>query len=158
MFYLAVLLKTWVQDTASQIALGDSWKEVSDKSEYTGVSVGGGKKKKERKKKKKKTPGIQRQTITANCIFKTRHLNLMNLSLFYVWEDARVWTYWNYSLDVHLSNLLPVFQFSPFWVPYPQGVLSAVAAVADGLMVGSLFTEMAGDTLYSYTSKCVGCT
>ena len=31
----------------------------------------------------------------------------MNLALFYVWEDARVWAYWNHSFDVHLSCLEP---------------------------------------------------
>ena len=154
-----VLFGRLTEDLSPGYSLSDSSEGLlqrgNDKSGYTRVSVGV-KKKKERKKKKK--PGVQHQKITANYILKTRHLKLMNLSLFYVWEDARVWTYWNYSFDLHLSYLVPVFHFSPFWVPYPQGALSGVAAVADGLMVCSLFTEMTGDTLYSYTSRYMGCT
>ena len=34
----------------------------------------------------------------------------MILVLFWVWEDARVWTHWNYSLDGHLDCLRPVSQ------------------------------------------------
>ena len=30
-------------------------------------------------------------------------------STFQVWEDARVWAYWNHSFDMHLSYLGPVF-------------------------------------------------
>ena len=37
----------------------------------------------------------------------------MNLVLFYVWEDARVWAHWNHSLDMHLNYLGPVSCFSP---------------------------------------------
>ena len=29
----------------------------------------------------------------------------MNLALFYVWEDARVWALWNHASDAHLSYL-----------------------------------------------------
>ena len=34
----------------------------------------------------------------------------MILVLFCVWEDARVWAHWNYSLDGHLDYLRPVSQ------------------------------------------------
>ena len=34
---------------------------------------------------------------------KTRHLKLIILILFCVWEDARVWVYGNHSLDMHLN-------------------------------------------------------
>ena len=39
---------------------------------------------------------------------KTRQLKLMDLVFFYVWEDARVWAYGNYSFDMPLSYLGPV--------------------------------------------------
>ena len=34
---------------------------------------------------------------------KIRYPKLRNSALFYVWEDARVWTHWNHSWDMHLS-------------------------------------------------------
>ena len=34
-----------------------------------------------------------------------------------MWEDARVWAYWNHSFDLHLVYLGPVSGFSPSWVP-----------------------------------------
>ena len=46
---------------------------------------------------------VRYQKITAN--HKTRHLKLIILVLLYVWEDARIWGHWNYSLDVHLNYL-----------------------------------------------------
>lgn len=45
-------------------------------------------------------------------ITKNRHLKLMILVLFYVWEDARV------SFDVHLDSSKPISCFSP-----PQSTL-----------------------------------
>ena len=38
---------------------------------------------------------------------KTGYFMLRNLVLFYLWEDARVWSHWNHSFDMHLS----------FWEP-----------------------------------------
>ena len=45
-----------------------------------------------------------------------RHLRLIILVLFYVWEDARVWAHWNYSFDLHLNYIGPVSYFSPSWI------------------------------------------
>ena len=39
---------------------------------------------------------------------KIRYPKLRNLGLFYVWEDARVWTHRNHSFPRHLSYLGPV--------------------------------------------------
>ena len=39
---------------------------------------------------------------------KNRHLQLMILVLFCVWEDARIWAYCNYSLDMNLHYLVSV--------------------------------------------------
>ena len=33
------------------------------------------------------------------------------------WEDARVWTHWNHSFDMHFSYLGPVFCVFTSWVP-----------------------------------------
>ena len=40
----------------------------------------------------------------------------MILVLFYVWEDAGAWAYWNYSFDMHLNYLGSLYCFSP--VPF----------------------------------------
>ena len=48
---------------------------------------------------------------------KSRQRKSMNLALFYVWEDVRVWAHWNHSFDVCLSCLGPVSCFSPSWIP-----------------------------------------
>ena len=41
----------------------------------------------------------------------------MNLALFSVWEDAKLWAHWNHSFDMHLSYLGPVFCAFPTCVP-----------------------------------------
>ena len=41
----------------------------------------------------------------------------MILTLFCVCEDARIWVYWNYSLDVYLNYLGAVSCFPPSWFP-----------------------------------------
>ena len=43
---------------------------------------------------------------------ETRYLKLKNLVLFFVWKDARVWTHWNYSFDMHFSYLRLVSMLS----------------------------------------------
>ena len=64
----------------------------------------------------KNKPGIEHQKISSNWR-KNKQLKLMNLALFYVWEDARVWAHWNHSFDTHLNYLGPVSYFSPSWIP-----------------------------------------
>ena len=50
-----------------------------------------------------------------------RHLKLISLVLYYVWEYARIWAHWNCFLDMHLNHLGPVSRtqnisyFSPSW-------------------------------------------
>ena len=66
---------------------------------------------------------------------KTKHLKLTNLTLFYVWEDARVWAYWNHSFAMHLSCPGPVS--CPFPSCVPSGCALRVAAVAEGLAVAA---------------------
>ena len=48
---------------------------------------------------------------------KTRYHKWRNLVPFSVWEDARVWTHWNHSFDMHLSQLGPVSCVFTSWVP-----------------------------------------
>ena len=68
----------------------------------------------------------------------------MNLALFCVWEDAKVWAHWNYSYDMHLNYLEPVSCFSPSWIPL--WCTAGAASVADGLMASTSFvyTHLAG--------------
>ena len=47
---------------------------------------------------------------------RTRHLKLMNLVLFYIWEDAKLWAHWDYSFDKHFGYLGPVSCAFSFWV------------------------------------------
>lgn len=110
----AVLLKTWVQDTASDSSEGWLERGKWQVRIYRSFLWGG-----QEKKERKKTPGIQHQTITANCIFKNRHLKLMNWSLFSMYEDARVQIYW----IIPLICILAIYcQYSNFpFYSYPQG-------------------------------------
>ena len=53
--------------------------------------------------------------MTAN--HKNRHIELMILVFSYVWEDARVWAYWNHSRDAHFNYLALVSCFPSLWIP-----------------------------------------
>ena len=75
----------------------------------------------------------------------------MNLGLFCVWEDARVWVHWSHSFEMHLNYLGPVSCFSPSWVPSGCTVWGGFS----GWLMASwpqhpLFTDMAGDILHPY--------
>ena len=51
-------------------------------------------------------------------------------STFYVWEDTRVWTHWNYSFHMHLSYLEPVsrvFHILSFLEAHPREWLQSDA-------------------------------
>ena len=54
---------------------------------------------------------VEHRKITAH--HKTRHFNVIILMIFCVWEDARVWAYWNHSFNEHLYHLGPVSCFHP---------------------------------------------
>ena len=45
-----------------------------------------------------------------------QYLELRNLALFCVWEDARAWAHWDHSFDIHLSYLGPVSCVFTSWV------------------------------------------
>ena len=49
-------------------------------------------------------------------IKKTRYVNLSNLMLLCVWEDASVWSHWNHSFVIYLSYLGLVSCVSITWV------------------------------------------
>ena len=66
------------------MALRDCSKEVREEPGYIRVFV-------EKQTKKQTKHVVQHQKITAN--HKNRHLKLMILVFFYVWEDAGVWTH-----------------------------------------------------------------
>ena len=131
MFYSGTLLRTIAQETASQIALRDCPKEVRGEPGYIGVFA-------ETNKQCSQT-----SKMTAN--HKNRHLKLMILVLFYIWEVVRIWAHWNYSFAMHLNYTGPVLCFSPSWIPLTLGerrgggrLEAAAASVADVLMVGSV--------------------
>lgn len=100
---LSSLLRTLAWEPASQIILRDCCREIRDKTRYRGVFAG--------------DKCSWTSKLTAN--HKNRHIELMNLVFFYVWKDARVWAYWNFSFDMILSGLGPVFCFfflHPEWL------------------------------------------
>ena len=58
----------------------------------------------------------------------------MNLELFYIWKDARVWALWNcYAPQLSGASVLYVLILSLF-----RALLWSGASVADGLMAGIL--------------------
>ena len=69
---------------------------------------------------------------------KTRYFQLMDLAIFYIWEDARVWPHWNNFFNMHLSRLGTV---SCSCAESPQGAPLQVAVVAEGLASGSPFAS-----------------
>ena len=75
----------------------------------------------------------------------------MNLTLFYVWEDARVWAKWNHSFDVRLNYLGRASWFSPSWIPSRCTAEGGGRGQLQWLMAlwpqHPLFTEMTGDIL-----------
>ena len=56
------------------------------------------------------------ETWYGYCLRKTRHLKLMKLVVFYVWEDAGVWAHWNHSFDMRLSSPRPLPCVPTTWV------------------------------------------
>ena len=85
--YLADKLRTSSQDAASQIAL-KRYGERQDIQEFLQQRLG--------------SQNFQRLPVINQ---KSRHIKLMNLVLFYVWESAKVWVHWNHSLDMNVSYL-----------------------------------------------------
>ena len=59
------------------------------------------------KQTNKKTSSIKRLLLDR----KTRPLKSVNLTFFYVWGDARIWTHWNHYFNMHLNYLGPVSCF-----------------------------------------------
>ena len=85
-------------------------------------------------------------------------LMLMNLALFYRWEDARVWAHWNHFLGMNLTylDLGSASCFSSSWIPSRccfVGVCvcgGGVDAVAHGLMATVSFVCWYGHWCVSY--------
>ena len=53
-------------------------------------------------------PRVRYDRVIEDTHTHNRHLKLLNLALFCVWKDARVWAHWNHSFDIHLTCLEPV--------------------------------------------------
>ena len=54
------------------------------------------------------SPRVRYDRVIEDTHTHNRYLKLMNLALFCVWKDARVWARWNHSFDIHLTCLEPV--------------------------------------------------
>ena len=70
----------------------------------------------------------------------------MNLALFKVWDDARVWSYWNHSFDMNLGHLESVSCSFPSWVP-SRG--TTVGGLVAWWLQYPLFTDKAGNIICS---------
>lgn len=68
-------------ETVSQIALRDSFKEVSGEPGYSFC------------KKQKQSPNNTGSLTKRLLLKKARNFKLINLAFFYVREDARIWVY-----------------------------------------------------------------
>lgn len=104
-----VLFRDFAEDQCPGDSLSDHSEELSQREEpgCIGGFAGG----------KINTQNIQWILKRLLLITKSRHLKVMVLVLFYIWEDARVWAHWNYSLDMHLNCLGPLSCLSPSWIP-----------------------------------------
>ena len=60
----------------------------------------------------KKKKNLKKQNIKWLLLIKIRHLKLMNLLLFYIWQDARVWAYWNHCFHMYLDCRPSILFFS----------------------------------------------
>ena len=78
-------------------------------------------------------------------LFSRLHLKLMTLMLFYVWEDARVWAYWNHSFDMYLNYLGQLSCFSPSWIPLREYWGGQLQWLMSWWQQRPLFTEIAGN-------------
>ena len=78
-------------DTESQIILRACSEEARGEPGYIGVFA-----------PKDQVVGTSKDYCSSK---KTRHLKLMNFTLFCVWEDAKVWAHRNHSFDLHLIYL-----------------------------------------------------
>ena len=107
-----------VQETASRITLKNWAKAVREEPGYMSFCW----------EKTNKSTVVTHQKITAN--HKSRHLKLIILEYFCVWEGARIWVHWNYSLDMHLKHLGLVSKaqnasgFSPSWILLGHTIMS----------------------------------
>ena len=116
--------------------------------------------------------------ISKDCCLlkKAIFLKLVNLVLFYVWEDVKVWAHWNHSFDMPLSYLGPLLGF-PSWVSSgctfesgcsgwlldggcPFSILSSLRAHGWGgfnVMIWwlwhPLFTDMAGNIFHTHHQR-----
>ena len=99
MFYSAEFLTTSAWKTASQRALRDRSKEVSEEPGYI---------------EKTGSRNLKRWLLVKEN--QTSQVNKFSV-LFHVREDASVWAHWSHSFDRHLSYLEPVSSFSPSWLP-----------------------------------------
>ena len=63
---------------------------------------------------------------------------LMILVLFYIWEDARIWGHWNFSLHMHLNYLgahISKTQNVSSWIPFRVCCRSATTVANDLILV-----------------------
>ena len=99
MSYLVDILKTSsLGRLDSHVTLRDCSKEARGEPGYIEGFAGGWGRGKQANKQTKHVVKLQKMTAS----HKARHLRLMILVFFYVWEDAIIWAYYNHSFDMHV--------------------------------------------------------
>lgn len=71
---------------------------------------------------------FKHQKLAAN--HKNRYIQLVNLVLFFVWEEARIQAYSNLSFDIQINSPGPVSFFSP--PEFPKDATLGVSAEVPG--------------------------
>ena len=92
MFFSMWIFRTSSWEAASQVTLRELlWGGKGAKLGYRGVM--------------QPRAGIRNIKILLLIRKKNRYPKLRNLTLLYVWEDAKDWAHWNHAFDIHLSYL-----------------------------------------------------
>ena len=83
---------------------------------------------------------------------KSGRLKLINLLLFFVWKDSRVWAHWNHSFHMQLNHPGPVSCFHPSWILSGSTVRCGCKAT----MTGSFWATKHQQTsfVYWYGRRC----
>ena len=81
---------------------------------------------------------------------------LVNLLLFYVWEDMRIWVHWKHSFNLHLTCLGPVACFSLSWIPSGSLVGGGQQQLLTWWLQYPLSTDAAGNIFHSHLYLLIG--
>ena len=87
---------------------------------------------------------------------ENQSFELVNIVLFCVWEDMRIWAHWNHSLDLHLNCLGPVAYFSLAWIPSGCVVGGGQQQLLTWWLHYPLSIDAAGNIFHSHLHLLIG--